>query len=177
VLNVEFEYLNSELNPQFANIVGPTEVVVVSTFHVEFDRGGGDLHVTIPYPMIEPIRELLDAGIQLDRDNGGDDTWKLAMRKEVLDVEVDLHSTLVEKKLSLHEVLQLKPGDVIPVELPDEVLLMIDDVPVFRGKVGVSNANYALKIQNKALGKRTDSETPGIARVAMTRGAKREHGE
>lgn len=151
VMNVDFEYMNSEVNPQFANVVGPTEVVVVSTFHIEFDRGGGDLHVTLPYSMIEPIRELLDAGAQLDRDSSVDEIWRAALYKELLDAEVDLHCTLAQKALSLHEVLQLRAGDVIPVELPEQVLLMIEDVPLLRGKVGVSNANYALKIQDKVV--------------------------
>lgn len=74
VLDVDFEYLNSEVNPQFANIVSPTEVVVVSTIHIEIYGGGGDLQITMPYSMIEPIRELLDAGIQSDRGNT-DDRW------------------------------------------------------------------------------------------------------
>jgi len=159
VLNVEFEYLNSEVNPQFANIVSPTEVVVVSTIHIELDGGGGDLHVAMPYPMIEPIRELLDAGIQSDS-GSSDDRLRMALRSEVMDVEVELHSTLVQKTLSLHEMLQLKAGDVVPIELPETVLLMVDDVPVFRGRVGVSNANYALRIQEKIVRPRAESEQP-----------------
>ena len=66
-MSITFEYMNSEVNPQFANIVSPSEVVVVTTFHVELDGGGGDLHVTMPYSMVEPIREILDAGVQSDR--------------------------------------------------------------------------------------------------------------
>ena len=67
VLQVEFEQVGTEVNPQFANIVSPTEVVVVSTFNIELEGGGGDVHVTFPYSMLEPIRDLLDAGVQNDR--------------------------------------------------------------------------------------------------------------
>ena len=70
VLEMNFEYVNSEVNPAMANIVSPSEVVVVSTFHIELDGGGGDLHITMPYSMIEPIREMLDAGFQSDRRPG-----------------------------------------------------------------------------------------------------------
>ena len=41
VMDITFEYMNSEVNPSMANIVSPSEVVVVSTFHVELDGGGG----------------------------------------------------------------------------------------------------------------------------------------
>ena len=69
VLKVEFEYLSSEVNPAMANIVSPSEVVVVSTFHIELDGGGGELHFALPYSMIEPIRDVLDAGVQSDIDD------------------------------------------------------------------------------------------------------------
>ena len=59
VARLDIEYLNSEINPHFANIVSPTEIVVVTSFHIELDGGGGDVHVTMPYSMIEPLRELL----------------------------------------------------------------------------------------------------------------------
>lgn len=53
VMGVEFEYLDSEVNPTMANIVSPTEVIVVSSFHIEVDGGGGDFHVVMPYSMVE----------------------------------------------------------------------------------------------------------------------------
>lgn len=158
VMKVDFEYLNSEVNPQFANIVSPTEVVVVSTIHIELEGGGGDLHITMPYAMIEPIRELLDAGIQSDR-GGADDRWKQALNNELLEVELELCSTMVEKTVSLHEILQLRPGDVIPVDLAEEATMKIEDMPIFRGAVGISRSNYALKIQQTMHRPRTDAGT------------------
>ena len=74
VLDVDFEYMNSEVNPALANIVNPSEVVVVSSFHIELDGGGGEMQITFPYSMIEPIREMLDAGFQSDLD-GHDERW------------------------------------------------------------------------------------------------------
>jgi len=76
VMDLDFEFINSEVNPQFANIVSPSEVVVVTTFHVEIEGGGGDFHITMPYSMLEPMREILDAGLQSDRDDA-DGRWGL----------------------------------------------------------------------------------------------------
>lgn len=148
VLPVEFEYLNSEVNPQFANIVSPTDVVVISTIHIELEGGGGDLHITIPYAMLEPIRELLDAGIQSDR-GGTDDRFKHALHTEMMDAEMELHCTLAEKTLTLQEMLDWQPGDVIPLELPASLTVGIEDVSVFRAHLGTSRGKYALKILDK----------------------------
>lgn len=106
IMPVTFEYMNSEVNPAMANIVGPSEAVVVSTFHIELDGGGGDLHVTMPYSMIEPVREMLDAGFQSDLDDQ-DERWVKALREDVLDVAVPLTATVARRQLKLRDILQI----------------------------------------------------------------------
>ena len=145
VMPVEFEYINSEVNPHFANIVSPTEVVVVTTFHIELEGGGGDFHVTMPYAMVEPIRELLDAGVQSDRSEV-DERWLIALREEMKEAEVELSSQLTECTLSLRQLMNMKAGDVIPVELPEQVTVRAEGIPVFRGQYGVHEGNSAIKV-------------------------------
>jgi flagellar motor switch protein FliM len=146
VMKVDFSYQSSEVNPHFANIVSPTEVVVISTFHVELDGGGGDLHVTIPYSMLEPIRELLDAGTVSDRTET-DERWTTALKEDIKSADIRMKSTLVEVELTVADVLRMKAGDIIPFEFPETVTLTTDDdVPVFRGRFGVSQGNNAIRI-------------------------------
>ena len=120
VMGVEFEYLDSEVNPSMANIVSPTEVIVVSSFHIEVDGGGGDFHVVMPYSMVEPIRELLDAGVQSDKMET-DVRWSSALREEIMDCPVNFRVNLLEKDISLRDLMELQPGDVIPIEMPEQV--------------------------------------------------------
>jgi len=148
VMDVDFEYINSEVNPQFANIVSPTEVVVVSTLHVELEGGGGDMHITLPYSMVEPIRELLDAGIQSDRTDT-DERWTVALQEEMKEAEVTLSSTLTRTTLKLRDMVNMKPGDVIPIDMPELVTIRAEDIPVYRGRLGVSNKQMAIKITER----------------------------
>lgn len=145
VLPVKFDFLSREVNPQFANIVSPNEVVVLSTFHVELDGGGGDFQVTLPYSMLEPIRELLDAGLQSDSSEK-DDRWTTSLLEEIKLAEIPVYSTLTEVDLTLRDVLDFKEGDVIPIDLPDEVTLISDEIPLFRCEYGVSEGMMAVKI-------------------------------
>ena len=145
VLPIEFDHVNSEVNPSMANIVSPSEVVVVSTFHVELDGGGGELHITIPYSMIEPIREMLDAGLQTDSDDR-DDRWVNSLRADIMTAKVKLECDLIRDKISLRDVVGLKKGDVIPVEMLDENLIKANGVPLFKTEVGQSNGHLALKV-------------------------------
>ena len=148
VMDVEFDYLDSEVNPAMANIVSPTEVVVINSFHIEVDGGGGDFHITMPYSMIEPIRELLDAGVQSDKQDT-DMRWSQALHDEIMDVKVGFDANIVEHELTLKEVMNFKAGDIIPIELPEFIMMKIEDLPTYRCKMGRSRDNLALKICEK----------------------------
>ncbi|KWU48977.1 flagellar motor switch protein FliM [Pseudomonas palleroniana] len=145
IMEVNFEYINSEVNPAMANIVGPSEAIVVSTFHIELDGGGGDLHVTMPYSMIEPVREMLDAGFQSDLDDQ-DERWVKALREDLLDVDVPLNATVARRQLRLRDILHMQPGDVIPVDLPEEMIMRANGVPSFKVKLGSHKGNLALQV-------------------------------
>jgi flagellar motor switch protein FliM len=134
-----------EVNPHFANIVSPSEVVVVSTFHVELEGGGGDIHVTMPYSMIEPIKDILDAGVQSDLAEL-DERWTHSMRKEIMGAPVEITSTLAKTEVSLGSVQGLAVGDIIPLEIPDEIIAFVEGVPFFKGHFGKSNGQCAIKI-------------------------------
>ena len=149
-MHVQFEFMNSEINPQFANIVSPTETVVVSRFHVELDGGGGEIHMTLPYSMVEPIRTMLDAGVQSDRMGERDERWIHFLHEEVMDAEVELSSMLLETQIHIGEFLGLRVGDVIPINLPEVSTVFAEDVPVFRGHYGQSNGRYAVRYKAAA---------------------------
>lgn len=147
VMPITFEYINSEVNPSLANIVSPSEVVVVSTFHVELDGGGGDMHITVPYSMIEPIREMLDSGLQSDSDEQ-DERWVKALREDVLAAQVDLECDIVRREITLRDIVALKEGDVIPVEFPEYHVVTANGVPMFRTRLGQIRGNLALKVHD-----------------------------
>ncbi|WP_286265427.1 flagellar motor switch protein FliM [Thalassotalea atypica] len=168
VMDVSFEYLDSEVNPSMANIVSPTEVVVISSFHIELDGGGGDFHVALPYSMLEPIRELLDAGVQSDKEDT-DMRWSKALRDEIMDVPVELSTKFIEAEISLQEIMDLKAGDIIPIEMPDHITVLVEDLPTYRAKLGRSRDNIAIKIDQKI--KRPESVKSEL--TILTKGGKR----
>ena len=145
VLPIDFDYYNSEVNPSMANIVSPSEVVVVSTFHVELDGGGGEMHITIPYSMIEPIREMLDAGLQTDSDEF-DDRWIKSLRQDIMSASVSLECDLITDTIKLGDVVGINEGDIIPIEMPETHFIKVNGIPLFTTEVGQSNGNLALKV-------------------------------
>ena len=154
--------VGAEVNPHLANIVSPSEVVVVTIFTVELDGSGGELHIAMPYAMIEPIRELLDAGMQSDRSDQ-DERWVRSLREEIETAELELTASLTTLTMPLRAVSALKTGDVIPMEMPDTVLGSVEDVPVLRGRFGRSRANLAVKVVETISHSTTQALVPGPA--------------
>lgn len=147
VMELNFDYLGSEINPSFASIVGPEDIVMISAVNIALESGGGDIKIVMPYSMIEPIRGLLDT-IGDDSDES-DLKWKNALRGEVLRAAMTVNGLLVEKKISVGAALRFKKGDVIPIDMPKNVTLKAEGVPVYTGKACVSDGYYAVQIIDK----------------------------
>lgn len=145
VMPVEFEYMNSEVNPHFANIISPRDYIVVSRFHVELEGGGGELHVAIPYAMLEPIREQLDAGVQSDRIEK-DESWTRAMHSQLQDAEVEVSTAIARRQISLRELSALRVGDILPIDLLPVVQVNVEQLPIFSGEFGTHNGRNAIKV-------------------------------
>lgn len=146
VLPLEFEYIQSELNPHLATIVSPSEIVVVARFTVDLDGGGGDIHLTLPYAMLEPIREQLSHGIQSDRTDR-DERWVDNMQSHIAESKVEVRGVLAQPQLTLAELLSLTDEDVIPIPWPPKVELRVEDVTRFTGDFGISNGRNAILLR------------------------------
>lgn len=160
VYPVEFEYIRSEMNTQFANIATPSEVVVVTTFNIELGSGGGDFHICMPYAMIEPIRDMLYSSMQGERMEV-DDRWAKLMTKQMQSAEVNLVANLGEAPVNFGQILNMKVGDVISLDIPEAIVAEVDGVPVLECNYGVLNGQYALKVNKVIAGIDDDSDHGG----------------
>jgi flagellar motor switch protein FliM len=111
---------------------------------MELEGGGGEFHVVMPYSMLEPIRESLDAGMQSDQANT-DCRWTKSLKEELKQAVVDIDSSLCQIKMSIAEVLNLNEGDVIPIDMPDMVTVRAEKIPIFKGTLGNSNGKNAVQ--------------------------------
>lgn len=146
VYPVEFEYIRSEMNTQFANIATPNEVVVAITFTLELGAAGGDLHFCFPYSMLEPIKDILTSPLQGEV-LGVDQRWVRLMTQQIQAAELDVVADLAKTQMTLQNLLQLKVGDVIPLSIAEELEAKVDGVPIMRCKYGTFNGQYALRVQ------------------------------
>lgn len=146
VHNLSFEYIRSEMNSQFANIATPSEIVVSTSFTLEFGGATADMHICFPYSMLEPIRDVLYSTMQSDQLTT-DKRWIGTLRRQLQGAEVEIVAKLGEGRISLRQILELKAGDVIPLGIPERIQALVDNVPLIECTYGQLNGQYALKVE------------------------------
>jgi flagellar motor switch protein FliM len=151
---IELEYQRSEMQPQFANIATPSEIVVSTAFTLEIGDVTGAIHFCFPYAMLEPIRDTLYSTVQGDAVEP-DKRWVNLLKNQIQDAEVELVAELATARATVEQLLGFRPGDFIELDMEPVIQAKVDGVPVFDCQYGVNNGHYAIKI-DKLL---TSSET------------------
>ena len=147
VYPITFEYVRSEMNTQFANIATPSEIVVAVTFTVEFSGSSAEMHLCLPYSMVEPIRDVLYSTMHSEQ-AGSDKRWTGTLTRQLQLAEVEVVVPLGSSEVTLGDIINMKVGDVLPIQVGERVQAMVDGVPVMNCRYGVRNGQYALRVEN-----------------------------
>lgn len=148
---LELDYQRSEMQPQFANIAAPGEIVVTSSFTLEIGETTGTIHFCIPYATLEPIRDVLYSTVQGDSVEP-DRRWVKLLTNQIQAAEVQLVAELGSAPATVEQLLSFKPGDFIELDLEKVIRAKVDGVPVLEAQYGTSNGHYALKVERVTTG-------------------------
>ncbi len=147
VFEIKFDYVRSEMNTQFANIATPSEIVVAITFTIELNGNTAETHLCLPYAMIEPIRDVLYSTMHSEQ-AGSDKRWTGTLTRQLQLAEVEVVVPLGSSEVTLGDIINMKVGDVLPIQVGERVQAMVDGVPVMNCRYGVRNGQYALRVEN-----------------------------
>ena len=147
VYPLQLEYQRSEMQPQFANIATPSEIVVATSFHLEIGEIAGSVHFCIPYATLEPIRDVLYSTTQGDSMEV-DRRWVNVLTQEIQAAEVVLVAELARADTTIEQLLSMRAGDFIELEREPRIKASIDNIPVFECQYGTHNAKYAIKVDS-----------------------------
>ena len=146
---IELDYQRSEMQPQFANIATPSEIVISTSFQLEIGDITGAIHFCFPYSTLEPIRDVLYSSTQGDAIEV-DRRWVNVLTREIQAAEVTLVAELARADATVEQLLAMKKGDFIELEREPKIQATVDGVPIFECQYGTHNSKYALRI-DKAL--------------------------
>lgn len=159
VHKISLEYVRSEMNSQFASIATPAEVVVSTTFTLELSGATADMHICFPYSMLEPLRDLLNSTMQTDQVST-DRRWVSLLRKQLLDAEVEIVANFGQTKITLGEIVKLKPGDIIPIHVPPKLIVEVDHATLMECQYGQQSGQYALRVERFMAAESADIPEP-----------------
>lgn len=148
---LELEYQRSEMQPQFANIATPSEIVISSSFQLEIGEITGAIHFCMPYATLEPIRDVLYSSTQGDSIEV-DRRWVNVLTQEIQAAEITLVAELARADATIEQLLAMKVGDFIELDRQPRIQVTVDGVPVFECQYGTHNAKYAIRIDKSLRG-------------------------
>ena len=154
LIDLTVTYQRAEINPQFVQIVPPTDVVVVMNFEVEVEYTTGVISICIPYAMLEPIKEKLSAGFQseqLEVDKGWSSRFKTGLMRSYVEMMVELGRVSILGR----DIVNLKIGDVIQLDhyASDPLDIYVEGIPKYKGYPGIYKGNQAMQISQIVTGK------------------------
>ncbi|MCA6219977.1 flagellar motor switch protein FliM [Photorhabdus antumapuensis] len=148
IFKIEVEYIRSEMQVKFTNITtSPNDIVVTTPFQVEIGALSGEFNICIPFAMIEPLRERL-TNPPLENVRQEDSLWRESLVKQVQHSELELVANFADIPLRLSKILQLQPGDILPIDKPERLIVHVDGVPVLTSQYGTLNGQYALRVEH-----------------------------
>jgi flagellar motor switch protein FliM len=159
VYPIELAYQRSEMQPQFATIATPSEIVVSTSFTLEIGDITGSLHICIPYATLEPIRDVLYSSVQGDAIEV-DRRWVKLLGQEIQAAEVTMVAELAQTDATVEQLLAMQVGDFIELDRNPAIKAHVDGVPLFECQYGTHKGKYALRIDRK-LSNNTDKNWQG----------------
>lgn len=138
-----------ETNPQFTQIVAPTEMVVLVTLETKIGDGEGLINLCIPYLVLEPIINKLSAHFWFSRSSKEATTEHIQMlQKRIQKTQLNLTTILGHANVSVREMMELQQGDVIPLDHKVSEPLEVFAGPrrKFKGLPGMVGSKMAVQI-------------------------------
>ncbi|CDI02548.1 Flagellar motor switching and energizing component FliM [Candidatus Competibacter denitrificans Run_A_D11] len=137
--------IGSENRPQFITALNSNEPLTVCTIQISRDNIAGNVHLALPYSLLEPIRKTLLSSLCQEHPNPSPALTE-RLHDGLQESQVEVRCALAGFELSLSDLLALRVGDVIPVNIPPTAVLRVEEVPLYSGHYGIAQGWSALKI-------------------------------
>lgn len=143
---LEFAHEKTETQKQFVSLCGPEDLVVITAINLKVGHAGGEILMGLPFSALEPILPVLTRAGDEEKASA-DRNWLRLLSAQVQSAEVELTANLGTASVPLRQILEMKPGDFIPIHVPASVAAMVDGIPLMECHFGISNGQYSLRVE------------------------------
>lgn len=147
---LDIEYQKTETNPHYAQIATPSETVVILQLEVSLEDTRGSISLVFPLSMLDPVREKLSEGLKTVS-RADQQRWLRSLEAQLRRTQLELASVFLETEITMKDLLKLKPGDILPIEMPKTATLYAGEQALLSGKFGLSRGYHAISIVGPCL--------------------------
>lgn len=147
LMELEFERVASEINPQFAQIADEDDLVVWTRFQPENPSEGG-WDIVYPYASLKPLRDLLRNRVQAgDGDEQSDAIWREQFRESIFDAEVEICAQIGTFSVTPDQLQRAQPGDLFWFRHHEEARVSVAGIESFAATLGEMGGHVAIRIE------------------------------
>jgi flagellar motor switch protein FliM len=143
---MQFELVRSESETRFVNLVGPDDAVLVYGFAIESGPSRGRFQICMPLDGIDPIRDVIMREVR-EKTTMTDTRWSERLAAQVAAAEIELVANLASVPVTCKELLEMKVGDVIVLDIKPSIVACADGIPVLRCRYGNADGRYAIRVE------------------------------
>jgi flagellar motor switch protein FliM len=149
LMPITFSQPSREVNPQFASFVDGSELVIICSFLIQLPAAEAvNLEVVYPLQTLKPIASQLRSRVQSD--SGDDDvTWREKMERAILNIPLNITALLGEPVMSMGQLIRLKTGDVVPIQINEGIEVRVEDNPIFLAEIGEVSGQVAVSLSRR----------------------------
>lgn len=153
LMDIDFELVSSEINPQFAQIADENDLVILTRFESESGPSTqGFLDLVYPYSSLKSVRELLRNRVQTgDGNEESDNQWRDELSAAVDSANLEMRVELASFAGDFRTVENMEVGDILYFKKPELARLFINDVPAFDVQVGALGTQTAVQIERAVI--------------------------
>ncbi len=144
---VKFNIDRLETNPRFAAITRPANAAILVRLRIDMEDRGGTIELLLPYATIEPIRATL-LQMFMGEKFGRDPIWEGHLATEISRAQISVDAVLYEERLPLRQIMKLKVGDTLTLEVKPNALVSVrcGDVALTEGRMGRIGDRVAVRV-------------------------------
>ena len=148
LMPITFAQPSREVNPQFASFVDGSELVIICSFLIQLPNAEAvNLEVVYPLQTLKPIASQLRSRVQSD--SGDDVTWREKMERAILNIPLNITALLGEPVMSMGQLIRLKTGDVVPIQINEGIEVRVEDNPIFLAEIGEVSGQVAVSLSRR----------------------------
>ena len=138
-----------EVNPQFVSFVDGSELVIICSFVVQLPgMDAANFDLIYPLQTLKPIASLLRSKVQSDVVED-DISWRERLERAVLEVPLKMTARLSKPVVSMSKLINVKPGEIIPIQIGEGIEVRVEDKPIFLGEMGEVSGQSAISLNKR----------------------------